>query len=70
MTGSHEVRGSIPLGSTNTLNNLKPPIGGPIGGPKSFDGLLTATLTATRWESTSFDEVVGNHRVRSTLTFR
>ena len=23
MTGSHEVRGSIPLGSTNSLNNLQ-----------------------------------------------
>ena len=26
MTGSHEVRGSIPLGSTNTCNTLGPPI--------------------------------------------
>jgi hypothetical protein len=42
-TGSHEVRGSIPLGSTNIVNNLGPPI----GWPKSFRGLLTATLTAT-----------------------
>ena len=25
MTGSHEVRGSIPLGSTNTFNFLGPP---------------------------------------------
>jgi hypothetical protein len=24
MTGSHEVRGSIPLGSTNKFNHLKP----------------------------------------------
>ena len=24
MTGSHEVRGSIPLGSTNSINNLQP----------------------------------------------
>ena len=24
MTGSHEVRGSIPLGSTNHFNELKP----------------------------------------------
>ena len=23
MTGSHEVRGSIPLGSTNSINNLQ-----------------------------------------------
>ena len=23
MTGSHEVRGSIPLGSTNNINNLQ-----------------------------------------------
>ena len=23
MTGSHEVRGSIPLGSTNPINNLQ-----------------------------------------------
>ena len=29
MTGSHEVRGSIPLGSTNTCNSLGPPFGGP-----------------------------------------
>ena len=25
MTGSHEVRGSIPLGSTNSINKLGPP---------------------------------------------
>ena len=25
MTGSHEVRGSIPLGSTNNFNNLGHP---------------------------------------------
>ena len=24
MTGSHEVRGSIPLGSTNSINSLGP----------------------------------------------
>ena len=30
MTGSHEVRGSIPLGSTNTSNSKGPPIGGPL----------------------------------------
>jgi hypothetical protein len=29
MTGSHEVRGSIPLGSTNTFKILGPPGGGP-----------------------------------------
>ncbi len=29
MTGSHEVRGSIPLGSTNNVNSLGPPSGGP-----------------------------------------
>ena len=26
MTGSHEVRGSIPLGSTNSMNSLGPPL--------------------------------------------
>ena len=26
MTGSHEVRGSIPLGSTNDINKLGPPL--------------------------------------------
>ena len=26
MTGSHEVRGSIPLGSTKIRNNLRPPM--------------------------------------------
>jgi hypothetical protein len=26
MTGSHEVRGSIPLGSTNVINNLGRPL--------------------------------------------
>ena len=26
MTGSHEVRGSIPLGSTNSINSLGPPL--------------------------------------------
>ena len=44
MTGSHEVRGSIPLGSTNIYNDLGPPIRCPF----SFIDLLTATLTATR----------------------
>ena len=29
MTGSHEVRGSIPLGSTNTCNKLVHPFGIP-----------------------------------------
>ena len=38
MTGSHEVRGSIPLGSTNRIKK-----GPPIGGPKSFGERLTAT---------------------------
>jgi hypothetical protein len=42
-TGSHEVRGSIPLGSTNRINRLKAASGLPL----VFSGALTAKLTAT-----------------------
>ena len=43
MTGSHEVRGSIPLGSTNICKHL-----GPLGAVVLIRlGLLTAILTAT-----------------------
>ena len=44
MTGSHEVRGSIPLGSTNLYNDLEPPT----WWLSLFAVRLTATLTATR----------------------
>ena len=47
MTGSHEVRGSIPLGSTNIFNNL----GHPSGCPLSFGCLCCATEVSCfkRW---------------------
>jgi hypothetical protein len=58
MTGSHEVRGSIPLGSTNKINSLGPPFWWPL----SLFGDLTATLAATRKKQTLLSS---NQRVHS-----
>ena len=44
MTGSHEVRGSIPLGSTNTFNKL----GHPLRMPFVFVQLLPPALMRSR----------------------
>ena len=37
MTGSHEVRGSIPLGSTNICNDFGPPLRWPNSFAEGFD---------------------------------
>ena len=58
MTGSHEVRGSIPLGSTNNFDSLGPPIEWPFavlcayGVPTSVSGwehLRRDVLWPVRW---------------------
>src|SRR5687768_14200236 len=38
MTGSHEVRGSIPLGSTNYFYHLGSPTGGPSSCVRQLEG--------------------------------
>ena len=45
MTGSHEVRGSIPLGSTNIYNNERATN---VSGPSCFVQLLGAGLMRSR----------------------